>query len=215
MAQEPPVHVSGDEVHAHPRHVGNRWIDLSLAFAAIFISVVSLFVAIEHGKTERQLVAANSWPFLRAIISNARTDDPEGDVAIGVSNGGVGPAKLQSLQVFYRGEPVSSGVDLLRRCCGLPADKAAATRSLAGRFRYSIVDDTVLRPGEEALTVEVRRAGAEPLVDRFSTEVRYVTFRACYCSVFDECWESDLRSTRVTKVEACGRPQHPFDPNGR
>jgi len=212
---EPPIHVSGDEAHAHPRHVGNRWIDLSLALAAIFISGVSLFVAIEHGKTERQLVAANSWPFVRAIISNARTDEPEGDVAIGVSNGGVGPAKLQSLQVFYRDQPVASGVDLLHRCCGLPADPAAAARMLSGRFRYSVVDDTVLRPGEENLVVEVRRAGAEPFVDRFSSEVKYVTFRACYCSVFDECWVSDLRSTHVEKVDVCAAPQHPFEPNGR
>jgi len=217
MTHEPPVHVSGDDAHAHPRHVGTRWIDLTIAVSAIFISAISLFVAIEHGKTEHQLVAANSWPFLRAIISNVRLDDPEKDVAIGLSNGGVGPAKVQSLEVFYRGKSVSSGVDLLRRCCGLPQDDAATTRSLAGRFRYSVVDDTVMRPGEENIAVELRRgAGSDDdLVSRFSTEVRYVTFRACYCSVFDECWVSDLRSTRVQKVEACTAPQHPFDPNGR
>jgi hypothetical protein len=215
VTQEPPVQVSGEEIDAHPRHVGSRWIDLSLALAAIFISGVSLFVAIEHGKTEHQLVAANSWPFLRAIISNVRPDDPEGDVAIGVSNGGIGPAKVRSVEVFYRGQPVSSGVDLLRRCCGLPADSGAATKLLSGRYRYSVVDDTVLRPGEENLVVEVRRAGAEPFVDRFSSEVKFVTFKACYCSVFDECWVSDLRRTQVEKVDACPAPQHPFEPNGR
>jgi hypothetical protein len=41
-----------------------------VSVTAIFISAISLFVAIQHGKTERDLVAANVWPFPRAILSN-------------------------------------------------------------------------------------------------------------------------------------------------
>src|ERR1700733_15059033 len=116
-SSEPPVQTGPDEIHAHPRHTGARWFDLVLALSAIFISAVSLVVAIEHGRTERDLVAANSWPFLRAMLNNGYNDGR--DVAIGLSNGGVGPAKLKSLEVFYDGTPVSSSYDLLRRCCGL------------------------------------------------------------------------------------------------
>src|ERR1700749_4530159 len=114
----PPIESGADDISAHPRHTGHRGFDLVLALSAIFISAVSLAVAIEHGRTERDLVAASSWPFLRAVLSNGGGQAPgENSVVIGVSNGGVGPAKLESFEVFYRGQAASSGLDLMRRCC--------------------------------------------------------------------------------------------------
>src|SRR4051812_31961149 len=97
---EPPVETGADDIQARPRRTGVGWFDLVLALSAIFISAVSLAVAIEHGRTERDLVAASSWPFLRALISNSYGDGEARFAAIGVSNGGVGPAKLESYEVF-------------------------------------------------------------------------------------------------------------------
>lgn len=208
---QPPVHVSGDEVHAHAHGAGHSKLDLIIALSAIFISAVSLFVAIEHGKTERDLVAANSWPFLRAIISNAY--GPQGDAAIGFSNGGVGPAKVKSLEVFYDGIAVSSDIDLLRRCCGLRNESLAS--QLPKGIVYSVADETVIRPGEENTVLLVHRLKSAPDVpDRLIAALGRISFRACYCSVLDECWRSDLRSTRTEPVKACPAPQRPFDPNG-
>jgi hypothetical protein len=116
---EAPVETAVGEVQAKPRRTGFRHFDVITSIAAIFISAVSLYVAVEHGKTERQLVAANVWPFLREIRTNGY--GPDNDLVIGFSNAGVGPAKVRSFELFYRGQPVSSGLDLLRKCCGLPA----------------------------------------------------------------------------------------------
>jgi hypothetical protein len=41
-----------------------------------------------------------------------------------------------------------------------------------------------------------------------------VTFRVCYCSVLDQCWISDLRSTTTRAVDQCTAPQYPYNPNG-
>src|ERR1700761_2477293 len=101
----PPIESGADDVSAQPRHTGNGRLDLVLAVSAIFISAVSLAVAIEHGRTERDLVAASSWPFLREILSNESGTSPDSAVAFGVSNGGVGPAKVESFEVFYKGRP--------------------------------------------------------------------------------------------------------------
>jgi hypothetical protein len=211
---EPPVEVSADDINPRPRHTGHAWLDMALALSAIFISAVSLFVAIEHGKTERDLVAANSWPFLREILSNGF--DAQGSVAIGFSNGGVGPAKVHSFEVAYRGTPASSSLDLLRLCCGLPTGGADAVRTrLPNGFNYSTADETVIRPAEGNAVLIVRRSPQAPDVpDRFAAALKDITFRACYCSVLDECWQSDLRSTRTRPVKACPAPAHPFDPNG-
>ena len=209
---EPPVHVTTDEVHAHAHATGRPVLDLAIALSAIFISAVSLFVAIEHGKTERDLVAANSWPFLRSIITN--TYGPQGDAAIGVSNGGVGPAKLKSLEVFLDGVPVSSNLDLLRRCCGLKNE--TIREQLPHGLISSDADETVLRPGEDNAILQVHQLKEAPEVpERFAASLLHISFRACYCSILDECWRSDLRSTRTQPVRACPAPEHPYDPNGR
>ena len=96
---EAPVEASVDDVRPVPRRTGRKHFDVAVSLSAIFISAVSLYVAVEHGKTERQLVAANVWPFPRAILSNGYDD--KGSIAIGVSNGGVGPAKIRSFELFY------------------------------------------------------------------------------------------------------------------
>ena len=67
---EAPVETSVDEVQPRPRRTAFRQFDVITWIAAIFISAVSLYVAIEHGRTERQVVAANVWPFAREILDN-------------------------------------------------------------------------------------------------------------------------------------------------
>jgi hypothetical protein len=211
---EPPVEVSGEEARALPRKSGRPNFDLIIAVSAIIMSAISLFVAIENGISQRQLVAASTWPYLREIESN---DYNEGrDVAIGLSNGGVGPAKIKSFEVFYKSAPVSSGLDLLRKCCGLNADAATEEKQLPGGFNYSIADETVLRPGEDNPVLRVHRTPAAPdIARRFSAVLEDVSFRVCYCSILDECWSTDLRSTRSTAVRECRAPEHKFDPNGK
>jgi hypothetical protein len=186
-----------------------------VALTAIFISAVSLFVAIEHGKTERDLVAANVWPFPRAILSNGYGD--RSSIAIGVSNGGVGPAKIRSFEMFYRGQPVSSGLDLLRKCCGLGPTAADVKTALPKGIYSSVVDESVLRPGEDDPVLRVQPSESAPeLTERLKRieVLKQVGFRVCYCSVLDQCWISDLRSTRTEPVRECKAPEHPYDPNG-
>lgn len=212
MASEPPVHAGVDDVHAHPRHTGSRWVDLALALSAVFISAVSLAVAIDHGRTERQLVAANSWPFLREMLNNSYNDGKS--VVMGMSNGGVGPAKVVSFEVFYKGEPVSSNLDILRKCCGLPQGASAGSKWLPNGLSYSIADNQVLRPGEDNPVMQVFRSTSPEMASRFSDQLLNLSFRVCYCSVFDECFVGDLASTAQKRVASCSPPQHPFNPNG-
>lgn len=211
----PPIETGADDIAAHPRHTGHRWFDLTMALSAIFISAISLFVAIEHGRIERNLVAANSWPFLREIRSNQYDDGKA--IAIGLSNGGVGPAKVVSLQVFYKGQPVASAVDLLRRCCGLSADASVLKRQIpTGAVSLSTVDETVLRAGENDPVVELQRAVADHAVAAaFSEALADVTFKACYCSILDECWTSNLQDIHVVTAKSCPIPAVAFVPNGR
>jgi hypothetical protein len=211
---EAPVDTTASEVTPTPRRTGVRHFDAIVSIAAIFISAVSLYVAIEHGKTERQLVAANVWPFLREIRSNGY--GPEGGIAIGYSNVGVGPAKVRSFELFYRGQPVGSGLELLRKCCGLANDPAGVAKALPKGIYYSAADQTVLRPGEENAVLIVHRVASAPAVpNAFASALADLSFSVCYCSVLDQCWRSNLQSILAEPVRQCTPPQHPYDPNGR
>jgi hypothetical protein len=209
---EAPVEAGVDDVQPVPRKTGRGHFDVIVSLTAIFISALSLYVAIQHGKTERDLVAANVWPFPRAILNNG--GDPDGMIKIGVSNGGVGPAKVRSFELFYGGHPVSSGLDLLRRCCGLPNGIAAVKTVLPRGYYFSIADETVLRPGEENPVLQLNRKSAPQIGERLAAAVPHIGFRVCYCSVLDQCWIGDLRSTRTQPVGECRPPEHPYAPNG-
>ncbi len=181
-----------------------------MAVCAIFISAISLFVAIEHGRTERDLVAASSWPFLRSEITNVYGDGRA--IEVGVSNGGVGPAKIRSYEITLDGHPVGSPAELLALCCGLPRDVNAIRRRLpSGTVAMSMIDNTVLRAGETNPVLIVRRDGTDPvLFSKLNDILLRLKFRACYCSTLDQCWTANLESIDTKSVSECRAPAHPY-----
>src|SRR3954469_26022184 len=96
---EPPTMSFDVETHAahHTHKTGHSWMDMTVAFSALFISLVSLGVAILHGRTmesmaesNARLVSANSWPFL-SYSAGVNTIDGVPAIHMRVFNAGVGP----------------------------------------------------------------------------------------------------------------------------
>src|ERR1700749_2403971 len=95
-----------------PRH----WLEYISTGFSVVISLISLWVAIETERANRQMVAASSWPMLEVDSSNV--DDKGNSVLLfRVTNTGVGPAKVRSFEVFYKNRPYTSAVSLIRACC--------------------------------------------------------------------------------------------------
>ena len=204
---ELPVQVTTDEVHAHPPHTGHRLLDLVLALSAIFISVVSLVVAIEHGRTERELVAANSWPFVQADSSLGQQG-----VRLWISNAGIGPAKLESLEVLYNGEVMPTERALLERCCGVSADPVLRKTQLTGPIPRFRLKNSVMRPGEDDTVLTLQPSYASVgVLGQLSRAAGSISYRACYCSVFDECWLSNLQDLRPRRVASCPMNDRSFN----
>lgn len=213
MPEEPPVAISTEDVQATPRRTGRSRVDLILALTAILLSVISLYVAVENATTQRAMVSASTWPFVGIGLNNNAND--KGDIVISVGNSGVGPAKLQSFEVFYKGRPVSTGIELLQHCCGLSTDRKKIGAAVIGHMFVSIVDDIVLKAGEDIPVLTLRPDTGNPkLAEGLIAALGDLRFRGCYCSVLDECWISDLSSTRVKKVRQCPAAEHPFNPGG-
>jgi hypothetical protein len=97
--------VGGPELehHHNHHHTGRGWLDVALGVAAVFISLISLFLAIQHGRVMEKMVEASTWAFVTAGFSNANANDFAPHVRLVIQNKGVGPATVQSLEVFYNG----------------------------------------------------------------------------------------------------------------
>ena len=179
---------------------------MTVAVAAVFISVVSLAVAILHGRTmERmaeenaRLVAANSWPFVQYAAGWATTDGVT-RVTMKVFNSGVGPAKIESAELMWKGVAYRGDPEFLKACCGL--DPASGTP-----FDSTVVPGFVMRAGNEARFLEFSKQ-ADPAVFAALQQAALsgdLQLNVCYCSIFDQCWQSDLTllSLKPKQVEAC------------
>jgi hypothetical protein len=202
----PPERRVPPEAIGHPTRTGRFWFDLLAATAAIFISMISVFVAMRGEETQRGLLAANSWPFVQ--LDEDRALD---EAKLDVENAGVGPAKVITFEVFYNGQPMDSAFELLKRCCGLGADGVGRPEGPSAHFSWGAVYGNVLRPGAHIPLLTMRKAASSPdLFDRFSHEMSYLTFRTCYCSVLSECWTSNLRDLTQTPVRNCPATIHQF-----
>jgi hypothetical protein len=187
----------------------HQWVEILLGAAALLVSATSLWVAIGTEQANRQMVAAASWPLL--LVDSA--DVPEngrGMITLSLINGGVGPAKLKTLEVWWHGKPYAGARPLLKACCGYqpfagPADIRMRQRSwvITGG-----VHNVVVRAGEKhdflRMTLDPGNVAAWRKLDGARREL---TYRACYCSVFDECWIGTLADLEPQRVETCPVPK--------
>lgn len=189
-----------------PSTGGSSWISRLVAGAALLTSLVSIFLGIQNGNSMNRLVEANSWPHPSVRSSNYSEGARRIDVE--VVNQGVGPVLLHDFVVLYEGEPVSNAVDLVEACC--LGDRGAFTsvddfENYVGRIGTYTPSGRVIRPGEEVPVFNLDYTEENAEVWEQINRIRFgpLTFRGCFCSVFDECWESDMVSLDKTPVASC------------
>ncbi|HSM95393.1 MAG TPA: hypothetical protein VLT91_05070 [Rhizomicrobium sp.] len=174
-----------------PRRRPRHWLEyVSTAFAVV-VSLISLWVAIATERANRQMVAASSWPLLEVDSSNV-DDQGHSVLLFRVSNAGVGPAKVRSFEVFYKGKPYRTAISLIQACCapGFKRPSPADDESQTGSFITGGVAGNVIRAGETHPFITYSLASQNGEVWRAINTARNesITYRICYCSVFDECW---------------------------
>jgi hypothetical protein len=189
------------EVEGHLHHkTGHSAADKILAVLAVFLSGVSVFIAVHHGKTMERLVAANSWPNISYGTGNV--DDATGRevITLTLKNTGVGPARIDSFELFYKGKPLS-GLSGFADCCG------------KGRFNAatSTVLDEVLPARDSINFLSIPKSATAPEIWAAADRERFnIRVRVCYCSVFDECFVRDSSERRPHRVDEC-RPSQPVE----
>lgn len=199
---EPPIQVSPDGVEPHPHATGSRWVDLVLGGSAILISVVSLMIAVAHGRTQEKMVAAASWPIL--FLDSGNRDDAGADViGLAVRNNGAGPALLKSISISYAGKRYDNAYSVLIACCGWKYISAKADEEVY-KVATNRLSRSVIPAGGSRTVMLVPLSKANASIWKRLDQARFkFTYDACYCSVLGECWRSDLQGGEPKHVKSC------------
>lgn len=200
------------EVHApHAGHTGHRWLDIGLACAALVVSCVSLYIAVHHGRTMEKLVAASSWPnlqFAAVVDSGDASAAPDSiRLALGIRNNGVGPARLESIELWRGDQPVADASLLIDQL-----KSARPGQPFKARVDGATAVGHVIGAKEERQVLRITTEGTQEHIAGFVRLGTELKSRLCYCSVFDECYVIDTRETqsRPQRVPHCAKPAQPY-----
>jgi len=190
-----------------------RALEFAVAIAALVTSVTSIWLSLSQGDDMARLVQAQSWPYLEYESSNTgNSGAPEIDIM--VRNAGVGPAKVESFSVSYDGKPVNGWAELIAACCvppGTPRDKIDLPALTDNRMISSKLIRRVLRASDTVTLLHLPKTDANAALWTRLDDARFkLALSVCYCSVFDECWISDLRSTTQERVKTCPADLVPY-----
>jgi hypothetical protein len=158
---------NSDESQVAVARVGIRW-DAFAAIVASLVGLLALCVSAYTAYIQHQQVRAQVWPYLEA-------GNDDGNQSIYVYNKGVGPAVVESAQVFIDGKPRTDWAQVLTALGMSPHD-----------YVQSTLNPDVISPGEQVRVIRI------PDKDRWlafrGAAVARMTLDICYCSTLDECW---------------------------
>jgi hypothetical protein len=186
----------------------------------MFVSVISLFVAVEHGHTMQRMadanarmVQANSWPFVAFGTHNV-DERGNADIRLVLTNEGIGPARIETFELWWNGQPMSSPGGLFNACCITDAAERAQAKGTV--MAVGLAAPSILRAGDHSDFFSVQgNPHNTDLWSKFNTERDKITVRVCYCSVFDECWRGDGMATHAEPVATCPVPKVPYQLRGQ
>lgn len=203
--------MDGPETHSHAHHSsGHRLFDFIVSGSAVLISCVSLFIAVQHGRTMERLVESNSYPNVELGGAVSFTDKPD-ELALGVEveNTGVGPARVETIELWENGKPLRSASDI-----------GAAIKAVDGAHYVANIEggnvlESLIGAGKKRTFIRFKLAGVQKWFPTLSKVLFGLESRVCYCSVFDECHVSDTRveKGRPKSVKQCPTPPVPYDDN--
>ena len=168
------------------------------------MSVGSLLIARHQAEVMDRQLAAQVWPLVEYGTSNL-ADDGKPQITLELSNSGVGPTRVRSVRLAYRGRPVRSAGELLRTCCLSAIDTTRRVQSVT-----SDVTGRVLTAGKTVHFLLLPPDSAQRALYRVFNRERFnVAARVCYCSVLEECWvvTSTDKNADPRRVPSCDEEQ--------
>jgi hypothetical protein len=160
---------------------------------ALAISFLALAVGAYQTRLMQEQARASVWPYV-TIGKNEDTTQGQESFTWRADNNGVGPAKIQSVQVFLDGTPYRNWHELFAKLAP-EQEFHGATSSLNG-----IVLPASLN---RETTIEMVKPNTPERAKVFQQAQERIRIEVCYCSVYDECWIAHSLKTTSETVARC------------
>ncbi|MEE4107735.1 MAG: hypothetical protein V2I24_00210 [Halieaceae bacterium] len=167
-----------------------------LSLAGVFTGAVALYAALNESAAVRQQTAAAVWPYVQVTVLDTDGGDTA-SFALRFANVGVGPARMQGMRLSHDGKAMRDWQQVVSTLIDEPL-------RLGQDYGKNRVSDGVLAPGDRVIAFQTRHpALARALSEATASGATSLDF--CYCSIFDECWESgnEERAGAGHAREAC------------
>lgn len=158
-----------------------------IALAALVVSVCALFISVQEARIMRTQQRVSIYPHLEA----GAFYNSEG-FGLRVVNGGVGLAKIESIQV-YEGDQYFN--DFLEVVDHLMVDSHSISYNI---LEVTELNQGVLQAGER---VQMFRLPWTEETKLLSNRIGRINYRVHYCSLLEDCWEINNFSNRPIPLE--------------
>lgn len=185
-----------------PRRTGVHKLDLFVGACALLVSAVSLFIGWQSNRTQQRMLAASVWPYLSWDTSNYSEETQQQIVTLEIHNSGVGPARIETVELSYQGQALANGGQLVMACCKQQVEGLKNWSS-----RTSTINPVVIPAHDQVKFFGILKTGDNAsLWETFNHERFKVEGRVCYCSVLDECWLLESARNVPQPVGSCPAP---------
>jgi hypothetical protein len=166
-----------------------------IGLPALIASLALAYFAFVQADATQKMQTGGVMPFVTFGTSNGDKDGNQ-DIALTLTNNGVGPAILGPIEIRYEGRPIATPIDLLTACC-TPDARAV-------RLSTSPSTGIAVRPGETIEFVSLPRTPESEKVWQTLNKERWkLQVRACYCSIFNDCWVTEGMQGLPKAVKKC------------
>ncbi|MCV2358944.1 MULTISPECIES: hypothetical protein [Roseateles] len=189
-----------------------KWFHIAVAASMVLSTASAVYSSMRTSaamqalvKENSRLVLASSTPLLQFMSSNFDGGQPA--LSFSVTNDGNGPARIVWFEMKSEGKLVKSLRAQVR-------ESSPETAKLSVEIMTSTIAPRLISPGSTIKLFSwsqpaAKDAEALQLWRQFDRQGRgKITVEACYCSVLDACWISDLEGSIPKPVASC-------EPEGR
>ena len=178
--------------------------EMLVGISAVVIGLCALGVSLYETSLMREEQRAAVLPLLelgRSYFVDSERESARWRLSLHAENVGIGPAQIRDFVVTVDGKPQPSW--------------GAAMSALLGddgtvvRYGQSTINGRTIPPDRTITMFDLRDTEmTDKIVDQFDR----LDFVACYCSVFDECWQTRYSTFgTVEPVDGCSRSADPFE----
>ncbi len=185
---------------------------LITAVAAVVMTLEQTELMQEEAELERKNARISVLPSVWVATHIGDTED-SAYFKVVLDNRGLGPAVMERFDVTYDGEPVYNWDDLARRIAADIDFENDFVGGTVGSWRSPVSPGLMLQADGRVEPLEINHETDMDALRLFMRGSLKLGIKACYCSLYDECFETELFQ-RPQPVAACAAAEKPFISHG-